>query len=215
MQNHSDDVTHRVKKLYKDFVIEVRAPELRPGGFTAHLCVTKHEKSYVDETLIHTGQVFSTANEALEAGLAIGKQKIDAGLAPTDRNRAVVIAPPDGASDRVREIIAGVLRESDIEVVEPGRESEAGSFDFFSAIQSSDLVVADISGQNPNVMYELGVAHGLRKPTLLLVSQEVGRVPSDLAGILFLVYDPANLSGLRNRLRNEVKHMVQDRLVVR
>ena len=131
------------------------------------------------------------------------------------KNRAFITAPWNPASGRVREIIAGVLREFDIEVVPDW--DVPGSFDFFSAIQSSDLVVADISGQkpNPNVMYELGFAHGLRKPTLLLVSQESGRAPSDLAGILYLVYDPTNLSALRSSLRNEVKHIVEDRLVVR
>ncbi len=133
-----------------------------------------------------------------------------------DRNRAVVIGAQDAASAQVREIIADTLREFDIEVVEPeGAESASGSFDFFRAIQLSDLVVANISGQNPNVMYELGFAHGRRKPTLLVVSQEVGRVPSDLAGILFLVYDPANVSALRKALRNEVRHIVEDRLAVR
>jgi hypothetical protein len=212
MQSRNDDVTHRVKKLYKDFVIEVRAPAVRTGGFTAHVCIRKDQKSYVDETLVHSGKVFPTANEALEAGLAIGRQKIDAGLRSTSGNRAVVIAPQNGASDRLREIIDDVLREFDIEVVE--QSGDAASFGLFSAIQSSDLVVVDISGLNPSVMYELGFAHGLRKPTLLLVSQESGRVPSDLAGTLYLVYDPANLSGLRNLLRNEVKHIVEDRLVV-
>jgi nucleoside 2-deoxyribosyltransferase len=35
-------------------------------------------------------------------------------------------------------------------------------------IRRSDIVLADISGHNPNVMYEIGVAHALAKPTLLL-----------------------------------------------
>ena len=75
-----DDVAYRVKKLYKDYVIEVTAPAVRTGGFTAHLCIRKDAKSYTDETPIHSGKVFSTANEALEAGLEIGKQQIDTGF---------------------------------------------------------------------------------------------------------------------------------------
>ncbi len=77
-----EDVAHRVKKLYKDYVIEVTAPAVRTGGFTAHLCIRKDAKSYTDETPIHSGKVFSTANEALEAGVEIGKQQIDAGFQP-------------------------------------------------------------------------------------------------------------------------------------
>ncbi len=40
-----EDVAHRVKKLYKDYVIEVTAPAVRTGGFTAHLCIRKDAKS--------------------------------------------------------------------------------------------------------------------------------------------------------------------------
>jgi hypothetical protein len=36
----------------------------------------------------------------------------------------------------------------------------------------SDVIVALITGNNPNVMYEVGVAHSLRKPTLLLMDEE-------------------------------------------
>jgi hypothetical protein len=71
-----EDVAHRVKKLYKDYVIEVTVPAVRTGGFTAHLCIRKDAKSYTDETPIHSGKVFSTANEALEAGVEIGNSRL-------------------------------------------------------------------------------------------------------------------------------------------
>ena len=77
-----EDIVHRIKKLYKDYVIEVTAPAVRTGGFTAHLCIRKDAKSYTDETPIQSGKVLSTANEALEAGLEIGKQQVDAGFQP-------------------------------------------------------------------------------------------------------------------------------------
>ena len=52
----------------------------------------------------------------------------------------------------------------------------------------ADVIVVDISGANPNVMYELGVAHGHGKPVVLL-SQDTKRIPFDIANYRFLLYD--------------------------
>jgi hypothetical protein len=76
------DVTHRLKKSYKGFVIEVTAPAVRTGGFTAHLSIIRETKTHTDDTPIYSGKVFETANEALEAGLTIGRQQIDADFQP-------------------------------------------------------------------------------------------------------------------------------------
>lgn len=51
--------------------------------------------------------------------------------------------------------------------------------DIIGAIRAADLVVADLTSLNPNVFYELGVAHALRKRVILL-SQDISGVPFDL-----------------------------------
>ena len=51
--------------------------------------------------------------------------------------------------------------------------------DIFRGIAGADLVVADLTGLNPNVFYELGVAHALEIPTILL-TQNVDELPFDL-----------------------------------
>src|SRR5690242_9642806 len=38
----------------------------------------------------------------------------------------------------------------------------------YGQIESADIVVAEMTGHNPNVFYETGYAHGLRKPVVLL-----------------------------------------------
>jgi len=37
-------------------------------------------------------------------------------------------------------------------------------------IRESDLIVADLSGHNPNVFYELAVAHGYERPVIHMIS---------------------------------------------
>jgi hypothetical protein len=48
-------------------------------------------------------------------------------------------------------------------------------------------VIADISGRNPNVLYELGIAHTLAKPVLIL-SREPSDIPIDLASRRVILY---------------------------
>jgi len=65
------------------------------------------------------------------------------------------------------------------------------------AIQLADLVLVDVTDANPNLMYELGYAHALKKPTIILVDSDAGtRVPSDLAGVQYLTYSPSELDSL-------------------
>ena len=54
-------------------------------------------------------------------------------------------------------------------------------------IATAKLVVADLTNSNPNVFYELGLAHGLGIPTLLL-TQAVEKLPFDLRSYRTLEY---------------------------
>ena len=51
--------------------------------------------------------------------------------------------------------------------------------DIVQQINRSDLVVADLTDCNPNVFYELGLAHAFRRPTIL-IAQQLEDVPFDL-----------------------------------
>jgi transcriptional regulator with XRE-family HTH domain len=59
--------------------------------------------------------------------------------------------------------------------------------DVVSSIAGADLVLADLTGSNPNVFYELGIAHALEKPTILL-TQSVEELPFDLRSYRVLHY---------------------------
>jgi len=59
--------------------------------------------------------------------------------------------------------------------------------DVVAGIERADLVVADMTGRNPNVFYELGLAHGLRKPVVLL-AQSAADIPFDLGAYRTVIY---------------------------
>lgn len=59
--------------------------------------------------------------------------------------------------------------------------------DVVQAIVDSDLIVTDLSTTNPNVYYELGLAHAFGKPVILL-AQNIEEVPFDLQSYRILTY---------------------------
>ncbi len=77
-------------------------------------------------------------------------------------------------------------------------------------ISQADLVVAEISSRNPNVMYELGIAHALGKPTVIL-TQDIDQVPFDLRSYRLIKYSPhfAAIGGLIDSLKS-IARAVQD-----
>jgi hypothetical protein len=59
--------------------------------------------------------------------------------------------------------------------------------DIWVAINSASLIVAEVTGKNPNVLYEMGMAHTIGKP-VLMVSQSVDDIPFDLRHRRCVVY---------------------------
>lgn len=47
-------------------------------------------------------------------------------------------------------------------------------------IVSAHVVVADLTGGNPNVLYELGLAHASKRPVVLITSDLIDKVPTDV-----------------------------------
>ena len=58
----------------------------------------------------------------------------------------------------------------------------------WSGINSARVLVAELTKRNPNVFYELGLAHALEKPVVLISSNE-DDVPFDLQHIRVIYYD--------------------------
>ena len=52
--------------------------------------------------------------------------------------------------------------------------------DIIPPIYSADIVLADLTGLNPNVMYELGIAHSFNKKTIMITRDDLGSLPFDL-----------------------------------
>lgn len=70
-------------------------------------------------------------------------------------------------------------------------------------ISKARLVIANISGRNPNVFYELGIAHALGKP-VIIVSESLSDIPFDVNASRILAFDDEK--DLGRKLRNWFVH---------
>ncbi len=123
----------------------------------------------------------------------------------------LIITPFDAAGSRLKDTIQHALDEVGIrtlrmENLHPGAVLANAVTD---AIKSADFIVVDVSRQNPNVMYELGYAHALRKPTIIIMDEDVNSpLPSDLQGLLYITYNSDNLRDLRNKIMHNTQRYI-------
>ncbi|MCP4612645.1 MAG: nucleoside 2-deoxyribosyltransferase [Planctomycetes bacterium] len=62
-------------------------------------------------------------------------------------------------------------------------------------IIEDDLVIADLTGRNPNVFYELAIRHSIRKP-LVQIIQKGEQIPFDVAGMRTISVDHRDLDSV-------------------
>lgn len=81
--------------------------------------------------------------------------------------------------------------------------------DIIASIQNSAVIIADITPDNPNVFYEIGYAHALKKPTILLCDKALrDRLPFDVSGFRTIFYD--NSIGGKRKVEEKLKVYLQN-----
>ena len=68
--------------------------------------------------------------------------------------------------------------------------------DIVQSIEQASLIVADLTGDNPNVYYELGIAHALNKPVIMM-TQGISHLPFDLKPYKVIPYSLQLSNALR------------------
>lgn len=79
-------------------------------------------------------------------------------------------------------------------------------------IINDPLVVADLTGRNPNVFYELAIRHAIKKPVIQLIKKGE-RIPFDVSTQRTIQIDHKDLDSVaeaRNELRKQIKAVVKD-----
>lgn len=64
--------------------------------------------------------------------------------------------------------------------------------DIIQSIKDATVILAEVTGRNPNVNYELGMAHALEKEVVIVTSNK-DDVPSDYCHLRYIHYNPGGI----------------------
>ncbi|MCC6797322.1 MAG: hypothetical protein IT366_19550 [Candidatus Hydrogenedentes bacterium] len=111
------------------------------------------------------------------------------------------------AEGLIASAISPVLSEFAFHAVPAHEISEPGSItaQVINCLLEHELVIANLTTLNPNVMYELAVRHAVRKP-LVVLAEDGTKLPFDIADdrTIFYVDDMAGSESLKPRLRKAI-----------
>lgn len=136
----------------------------------------------------------------------------------TPKTFAFVLMPFDNDFDDIYKLgIQQAAKEKDVvaERVDEQIYTESILERIYRQIDGADFIIADMTGKNPNVFYEVGYAHAKGK-ICTLITQNTDDIPFDLKHHRHLVYD-GSITKLKSMLADDiewVKSEIQKRKTV-
>ena len=103
-----------------------------------------------------------------------------------------------------REIITPSAKSAGLEVVRADEVYGVRPImeDIVTGIIEADVIIAEVTRRNPNVNYELGMAHALGKP-VVIISQSADDIPFDYRHVRAILYD-TNSSTWAKQLKKNI-----------
>lgn len=113
-----------------------------------------------------------------------------------------------------QDIYAPAIKEAGFEPIRADELFTTGSVveQIWEQIEKAKLLLADLSGKNPNVFYELGLSHAARKP-VIFTAGAVDDVPFDLRHLRVITYDvrePEWAALLRKNVTDYLRNAIKE-----
>lgn len=110
-------------------------------------------------------------------------------------------------------IIRPVTQRVGLEVVRSDEIQSPGLIhaDMIEHIMSDDVAIVDITSLNPNVFYELGVRHALRKSLTIMIRKKGTKNPFNIQGMRTIEYDTDIESA--TKAQNEIEQFIRNGLI--
>jgi hypothetical protein len=105
-------------------------------------------------------------------------------------------------------ILKPVLEELSYEVIRADQIQIAGNItsQMLQSLIDANIVIGDLTGTNPNVMYELGIRHAIHRP-FIHVMEKGGSLPFDIYDVRTIFYDfeLENIDTVKDLLKSQVE----------
>ena len=126
------------------------------------------------------------------------------------RGDVFVVMQFSGFEELYTDVIEPMTKEYDLHAYRADQVYGSGSIidDIIRGIETAQIVIAEITPTNENVFYEVGYAHALKKPTILLVDREKKeKLPFDLSGYRCLFYQ--NSIGGKRKVKEGLQKYIE------
>ena len=133
-------------------------------------------------------------------------------IGPIDEDGSAV---RDHSDKLLRHIIEPIARDIfNYDVIRADMHDSPGiiTLQIFQFLLTAPLVIADLTGSNPNVFYEAGIRHAVNKPIVLVAAKDQ-RLPFDVGQnrtIFVNLSDLDNVEDCRLRLKNQIRAIQDD-----
>ena len=131
----------------------------------------------------------------------------------SENKKCFVLMPFDEQYKEIyTDVYKSVCGENDIDCLRVDEIARPGSItrDIVEGILDSDIIIADLTSRNPNVFYELGIAHATGNKAIM-TAQSMKDVPFDIANYRVIIYDQS-ISGakaLKLKLDQSIKELLK------
>lgn len=127
---------------------------------------------------------------------------------PIEKNRCFMLMPFSEDFDYIYGVIKKDLNDNGL--ICNRADEIAGSKPILNKILTEILksryIIADLTRYNPNVFYELGIAHSFKDAqNILLLKQKESKIPFDLTHLTYIEYTPDNLRFLTATIKNFIR----------
>jgi len=134
-------------------------------------------------------------------------------MKPNQKTCFTLMPFADGFREVYEKVYKRVCEEKGIRCWRVDERLGPGSItrDIVEGIFDADIVIADLTGKNPNVFYELGIAHSAGNKTIM-TTQSLSDIPFDIASYRIIEYQQT-ISGAE-KLYKDLSGAIDDLLAV-
>lgn len=129
-----------------------------------------------------------------------------------------IICPIGGAGSDARKradqllnhVLVPVLKKNGYKAVRADQVPKVGliTSQIINLIIDSPLVIADLTGSNPNVFYELAIRHAIRKPYIQLINRG-DKIPFDIGAVRTIEFDIGDLDSVE-KAKMEIERQIKE-----